>query len=204
MASLQRTLAGFARSEAQRIQQQAVPRLEQLVKNKLRSHLEKNKTIQSILGNENGRFSLKQEFGLTTGDAAQEVSNIIEAVVASVKVEFVETRSKVVELGKITISFLSGDAQKNMANRLGMYLTPKGSDILWLNWLLTQGTRVVVDGWSVVQSESARSRAGGALMTEKDVYRVSPDHAGTINDNFLTRAIDEILPEIQKDLGSFL
>ncbi len=204
MVSLQRTLAGFARSEAQRIQQRALPRLEQLVKSKLRSHLERNNTIQSILGNGGSPFSLKQEFGLTSGDAAREVSNIIEAVVESVKVSFVETRSKVVELGKITISFLPGDSQRNIANRFGMYITDDGTDILWLNWLLTQGTRIVVDGWSVVSAESPRSRAGGALMKEKGSYRVSPEHSGVINDNFITRAIDEILPEIQRDLGNFL
>lgn len=204
MASLQRTLAGFARAEAQRIQQQAAPRLEQLVKSKLRSHLEKNKTIQSILGNDSGKFSLKQEFGLESADVGREVYNIIEAVVESVRVSFTESRSKVVELGKITISFLPGDSQRNIANRFGMYITSEGKDILWLNWLLTQGARVVVDGWSVVQSESPKSRAGGALMTEKGSYRVSSEHSGVIGDNFITRAIDEILPEIQKDLGNLL
>jgi hypothetical protein len=204
MASLQRTLAGFARAEAKRIQTQALPRLERLVKSKLKSHLENNKTIQSILGNGGSPFSLKQEFGLTTADATREVANIIDAVVESIKVTFTESRGKVVELGKITISFLPGDSQRNMANRLGMYITDDGKDILWLNWLLTQGSRIIVDGWTVVHSKSPESRAGGALMTEIGNYRVNPEHSGVINDNFITRAIDEILPEIQRDLGSFL
>lgn len=79
----------------------------------------------------------------------------------------------------------------------------------WLDWLLTYGTTEFIEGKLVIKSEGfPSSRTGHALMyavKQPPYWSVSPKYAGTYDDNFLTRALEESLkwfePEFNRRLA---
>lgn len=71
-------------------------------------------------------------------------------------------------------------------------------DIPWLQWLIIEGDRVLIDDASIFFTKAGRS--GQAIMvnfkSKQNYWRVPPDHAGTPEDNFITKALALIVPEI--------
>jgi hypothetical protein len=82
----------------------------------------------------------------------------------------------------------------------------EGSTIPWLEWLLLEGTAVLVDNYEVYIGPNNRSRTGYAIMKSSDNrgWSMPPEYAGTINDNWITRAIDSAKPSVQKLLEKAL
>jgi hypothetical protein len=81
-----------------------------------------------------------------------------------------------------------------------------GSIIPWLQWLLIEGNQILIRDYKLRMGPNSRSRTGNAIMVSstKDNWRVPPQFAGTINNNWVTRAIDRlddsILTYIEKEL----
>lgn len=81
-----------------------------------------------------------------------------------------------------------------------------GSVVPWLKWLLLDGGKILIKNYKVQLGNNPRSRTGGAIMIESvnENWRVPPQFAGTINDNWITRAIESynrvILDHIQNSL----
>ncbi len=60
----------------------------------------------------------------------------------------------------------------------------------WLEWLLFEGSSPIVKNYEVVLEPSTYSRTGGALMKRSNTnWRVPPQYAGTITNNWITRAL---------------
>ena len=77
----------------------------------------------------------------------------------------------------------------------------------WLEWMLYRGTSVIVKNYEVVFSPNEASRTGGALMKESDKsWRVPPEYAGTLTNNWITRAVSicekQVLSVIQSTIKS--
>lgn len=75
-------------------------------------------------------------------------------------------------------------------------------EISWLEWLMTRGTEVINSDFYVFYKEG-EGRSGGGFMLNKNKlrsskksFRIDPEHAGTIEDNFVTKAIAASIPEI--------
>jgi hypothetical protein len=85
-----------------------------------------------------------------------------------------------------------------------------GSIIPWLQWLLLEGNQILIRDYKLKMGSNPRSRTGNAIMVSstKDNWRVPPQFAGTINNNWVTRAIDRlddnILSYIEKELERHL
>jgi len=81
-----------------------------------------------------------------------------------------------------------------------------GSIIPWLQWLLIEGNQILIRDYKLRMGPNSRSRTGNAIMVSstKDNWRVPPQFAGTINNNWVTRAMDRlddsILSYIEKEL----
>lgn len=82
----------------------------------------------------------------------------------------------------------------------GIQVTEKGQELPWLEWLTTLGDAVIVRDFEVRAGFPNVSRTGDKIMIKGRGWRVPPEHAGSQEDNFLTRAVDESLPEIEKDI----
>jgi len=85
-----------------------------------------------------------------------------------------------------------------------------GSIIPWLQWLLLEGNQILIRDYKLRMGPNSRSRTGNAIMvsSSKDNWRVPPQFAGTINNNWVTRAIDRlddtVLSYIEKELERHL
>lgn len=66
-------------------------------------------------------------------------------------------------------------------------------DIDWLQWLLTGGGSVIIDDFHFV-GRTRGSRTGYGVMAKSGTWAVPPEFAGTIQDNWLTRAMLTVIP----------
>ena len=66
----------------------------------------------------------------------------------------------------------------------------RGYSLPWLQWLLLDGTKVLIDSHQVVIGPNLRSRTSMAIMRPGSGWSVPNEFAGTQNNNWLTRAID--------------
>jgi hypothetical protein len=79
--------------------------------------------------------------------------------------------------------------------------TDKQTDLHWLDWLLRQGSAVIVSGYQYTPKRDGRS--GGGVMTMGSLWRVPPQFAGTLQNNFITKALsnrEKELTVILKDV----
>ena len=81
---------------------------------------------------------------------------------------------------------------------LGSYTTKKGAEIPWFQWLTELGDAVIVRDYVAETGHPKVSRTGDKIMVKaKGGWRVPPQFAGIKGDNFVTKATDEILPELE-------
>ena len=58
----------------------------------------------------------------------------------------------------------------------------------WLNWLLKEGDKIIVGNFGF-EKITGRGRSSLGSMKKGGSWRISPQHAGTEDDNFITRAL---------------
>lgn len=81
----------------------------------------------------------------------------------------------------------------------------RGYSLPWLEWLLLEGNRTIIPTQSVVIGPNPRSRTGMAIMRESTQgWNVPSEFAGTINDNWITRAIDDAAQDVNNLLNRAL
>ena len=187
-AQFSATVSFLAAPKINKILRKAKPLIQRKVSDLLRTVIEGSPAIRSL---EDG--VLRVDFGLEDGMADSATRDIVNAVVSSLVVEFQAPKSKrSLTLGSLSIridpAVVSSLVQ--VSTTAGIY-NSNGHNISWLNWLMTKGTEVVVEGFDVVSTEyDERSRSGGGFMIKTGgAFRVAPEFAGTPGDNFITRAI---------------
>ena len=78
----------------------------------------------------------------------------------------------------------------------------RGYSLPWLEWLLLEGNRVIVPKQEVIVGPNKYSRTGYAIMRESSKsWKVPSEFAGTLSDNWITRAIDSIENDINNLLN---
>lgn len=127
---------------------------------------------------------LKALFGLR--NSKDSVKAIIEAVADSVVVEVQPFDKKL--RGSVTFKFQPQDNANLLALREGHQITEKGSDLHWLDWLLTKGDSVVVIGYRYSPRENGRG--GRGIMKKGGTFRVNPRYSGIIGNNFVSKALE--------------
>ena len=119
-----------------------------------------------------------------------------------INIEPMPPRSR--DLGGIRVTLVRDNLEPILNSPLAQYETNKGVTIPWLEWLLTAGSNVLVADYSVgAELNPGRySRTGVLIMFPHNGgnFSISPAYAGTINDNWITRAANAALPEIEKTL----
>lgn len=75
----------------------------------------------------------------------------------------------------------------------------KGYSLPWLQWLLYEGNKPIIRNYEVKIGPNPNSRTGMAIMIDSNKnWRVPPAFAGTINNNWVTRAIDRVSNRVPK------
>ena len=75
----------------------------------------------------------------------------------------------------------------------------RGYSLPWLEWLLLQGNAVIIPAHQVILGPNPNSRTGYAIMRNvgSGYWKVPAEFAGTIADNWITRALEAVSPKIQ-------
>lgn len=85
-----------------------------------------------------------------------------------------------------------------------VYDVLRGYELPWLRWLVFYGNIPIIPDFHVEMKNSPRSRTGRALMMPGRSWSVPPRHAGTMADNWITRAIASNSSQIDRLLeGAF-
>tara|TARA_B100000519_G_C14193892_1_gene414473 strand:- start:423 stop:1085 length:663 start_codon:yes stop_codon:yes gene_type:complete len=138
---------------------------------------------------------LRGSLGLTSPKAVSASGQIAEAVSESVSVKAKKVNPKNLS-GGLEI-FVQPDDYSNVLSISDAVVSYRSKrfkrniDIPWLDWLLTKGDQILVFGFEF-DPVSGRGRSGAGRMLESPMgdWRISPEHAGTKGDNFITRAFD--------------
>ena len=156
--------------------------IQALVKDKLMT----SNVVNSIAG---GR--LRAELGLV--DGAARIGNIIETWANSVEVKYVK---KLGDFGGIMVTMQDQDYANVLSMPEAEFITEKGVVLEWLRWLLIEGNNKIVS--SHFFKSSTRGRTGSGIMVARQgaSWKVPKQFAGTDNDNFATRALEDIQDDI--------
>lgn len=166
----------------------ALDRLQKTVKSFVLSQPE----VQSLEANSTP-YTLNSLFGLKSGSDAGLANSIADAVANSMQIKFdrIDKNFK----GGVTFSIQPEDFQNLLGLPEGHVITQKGSDLHWLDWLLTKGDSVVVAGYQY--DAGGNGRSGSGRMVAGGSFRVPPSFSGTLTNNFVTRAFEGKQKEIE-------
>lgn len=148
--------------------------------------------VQSLL-REGVPNSLHAQFGLQAGQGLLSSIEVVNAIIASIEVRVRRADAKL----NTGIDF--NIQPENLRNLLGLpsgFTQTEDQDILpWLTWLLLEGSNTIVYGYTYVPDLSGRS--GGGTMEAGGSWRIPPEFSGTIDDNFVTRALSNRDKELE-------
>jgi len=133
---------------------------------------------------------LKAEFGLP--DSESRVNSIINFW-ENITVEYKNTKISRGSLsGGFKISMIKRDFTDVLSTNDAVFITEKGDALNWLEWLLLFGNKTIIKDYNVQLGPNPRSRTGMAIMqgAVSGKWSVPNSYSGTINNNWITRAID--------------
>lgn len=170
----------------------AVPAMKARLPEMVASSIRSSPTVSSLL---NG--GLRGEMGLSSAESS--LNDVLETIKNSVDVSFTKFRSPKADFaGGLKISIIKKNFSQILASNGASY-DSNGHPIPWLSWLLVEGDKIIISDHFIVFDLNSRmkeaSRTGDALMLPSGqsgkYWRVPPEHSGTIQDNFITRALKD-------------
>lgn len=140
---------------------------------------------------------LRLEFGIPNPGSIDSIINKL-ADTATVEVSSSKITSNGIS-GNFRVTALKSDDMNGLLsdNDAVVIDAERGYTLPWLSWLLYEGNKPVVKNYQVRLGNNPFSRTGMAIMVDSpDSWRVPPEFAGTVNNNWTTRAIDRISNQI--------
>ena len=142
--------------------------------------------------------SLRFELGII--DATSRMLNIIDTLVNSVVVDFTPFTGGLTGIkGSIQIKSINVNYSDIINMPDGIVVTEKGEELPWLEWLLFAGRGIIIHDYRVQFGHFGRT--GGAHMIEGNGWGIPGQYAGTDGDNFVTRAIEQMMPELREAIN---
>jgi len=137
--------------------------------------------------------TLRIDFGLTQDPSADIVNTITNSLSVQVQ-RAIATASGI--KGGVLITLQPTDYSNLFSLPSAVQITEKGEVLPWLEWLLTLGQQLVIADFGV--EYGAYGRTGEGRMTEGAApFKVNSQYAGTVDNNFITRAVEKISPQIR-------
>ena len=139
---------------------------------------------------------LRHQFGIANTAVVDQILSQLNDI--EIKINKPKAISKGIE-ANLVINMIKENYADIVSSGSGVYASEKGSQINWLRWLLLEGNNSVVIGYRYLPKTDANSRTGKGIMIsgQSSIYRVPPQFAGTASDNWITRGIDQALPQIE-------
>jgi hypothetical protein len=160
-----------------------VNELSVLIENELRKTLVYTETQVGVLN---------ALLGFRKGKERKIMDGIIAIIAREVKVEFVPFRNKsnVNIEGGYTIYMIDSEFKKALNSSLAVTIN-KGEPLLWLEWLLKEGDKIIIKKYKVVVKPTSHGRSKEALMVKSNLgpgWRVPAQFTGVENLNWITKA----------------
>jgi hypothetical protein len=137
---------------------------------------------------------LRSELGIP--DAASRIQQLFQQWSSNILVEFIPITIKGSKLlGKFSLNMIRSDLEDVLGlSAASITDSISGSVIPWLQWLSLEGTKILIRNYQIQIGPNSRSRTGNAIMvtSKQENWRVPPEFAGTIHDNWITRAIQRL------------
>jgi hypothetical protein len=143
---------------------------------------------QSLIAGE-----LKAEFGLPSADIVDSVINSLSNSIEINEQPLSTNRAGI--RGGFTLTMIKSDDLSGVINYFSANITTTKGDVLpWLQWLTLSGNTILIRDYSVSIGSYPKSRSGMAVMKPETggSWRVPPQFVGTIDNNWITRAISRI------------
>ena len=144
--------------------------------------------------------SLSAQFGIEAGNEGIAIEKIVSVLSESINVIVVPVDDLL--NGGVEFVFNPDVFARLIGTSEGTVVTEKGTNLDWLDWLITKGDLVIITGYHYVPSQNGRS--GGGTMRVGNIWRVPPEFSGTEDNNFITRAFENREPEIERLLQDIL
>lgn len=140
--------------------------------------------------------TLFHEFGIP--DPAGRLSEILSVIKNGTNIDI---KSPSISGNSIKGGFKFRMVKQDFSDLLALggasFITEKGSVLNWLRWLLVEGDSVIITDYSYSVDGPGKSRTGLGVMISGGSWRVPPEFAGNIKNNWITRAIDKVMPQIE-------
>lgn len=140
---------------------------------------------------------LKYEFGIPNPEVA--VSDILEVWANNISINYQPVIKRGTQVfGYVQIDMIKQDFEDALSSSSAIvYDNMSGISLPWLQWLLLDGSKILVRKHKVRMGPNRNSRTGMAIMVQsKENWRVPSEFAGTKNNNWVTRAIQSMNDEI--------
>lgn len=150
----------------------------------------------SLLGGE-----LQYELGIP--DPGSKLTGLLDIWSTNIKINY---SAPTISNSKIKGSFSANMIKVDFSDVLYsdyaiVYDNFRGYSLPWLEWLLLEGNKSIIKNYSVVFGPSKYSRTGYAIMKESSSsWKVPSQYAGTISDNWITRALDNAESQINNTI----
>lgn len=134
---------------------------------------------------------LKYELGIN--DSTEKLAGLIELWSSRILVNYNKPRISMNKIiSSVSINMIRVDFSDVLYSEYAYVVDSfRGYSLPWLEWLLLEGNRTIVKDHSVKIGLNKYSRTGLAIMVpSKQSWRVPSEFAGTISNNWITRAID--------------
>lgn len=178
---IKQSLAG----DADKALSKAVSRVKSAIAPIITSALASSPEISSLSSGE-----LRASFGLTSDPSPAIIASVVNSI--NITVSKVDRNLN----GGFAIEIQPDNFSNLLAGSFSEQLIDGGS-IPWLEWLLTAGDAIIIADFGVEFGNYGRT--GKARMSKKKApYKVPSAFSGTIDNNFVTRAIDGAFPQIKE------
>lgn len=146
----------------------------------------------------NNAFGLQGELGVVDYYVAETAA----AISKMISLETIPPTGK--NLGGFRLTFVKGGMESILSLPYAQYETNKGVTIPWLQWLLTAGNSILISDYIIgVEKDFGKySRTGMLIMMPKKggSFSIDAQNSGTENHNWITKAIAQAQPRIERML----
>ncbi len=143
----------------------------------------------------NGKLRL--DFGLSSDPTPDIIDGIVNSVFVEVrKVSAVGNRLR----GGITIGVQPISAANLFSLPESVQEIESGGYIPWLQWLLFEGDRIIIQNYGVEYKPGVGRTGGARMIEEAPPFKVDPRYSGTTESNFITRALYPFIPAINQTI----
>lgn len=184
-SSIAKKILSALQEDVRKLINSVIPKINTDVKTLVTEALRQEPEYSSLLSG-----TLKAEFGIYESSS---VERIVQALANTLKIEQkpVSITNRGLNGGFILTMMKSDDMDGIIfIDSASVVDNQRGYVLPWLEWLLYKNNQPIVRNYSVSYTNSASSRSGLAIMVPDTTnWRVPPEFAGSVRNNWTTRAI---------------